>query len=82
MDQRTKSGWWAAILNFVLPGLGYLYTGRKRQFFSVGLLVSSVIAYFSPTSWRADLDAPAVLSSLLLSLIFAIDGYRDARGPS
>lgn len=82
MDQRVKNAWWAAVLNFVLPGLGYLYTGRKRQFFSVGLLVSSVIAYLSPTFWKADLDAPAVLSSFLFALIVAIDGYRDAQASS
>jgi hypothetical protein len=80
MDQPTKNAWWAAVLNFVLPGLGYLYTGRKRQFFSVGLLVSSVIAYFSPALWRADLDAAAVLSALLFSVTVAIDGHRDAQG--
>lgn len=82
MDQRVKNAWWAAVLNFVLPGLGYLYAGRKRQVFSVGVLVSSVIAYFSSTFWRADLDAPAVVSSLLFSLIVAIDGYRDAQAPT
>ncbi|MBI2247442.1 MAG: hypothetical protein HYU65_05870 [Armatimonadetes bacterium] len=41
-----------------------------------------VIAYLSPTFWKADLDAPAVVSSLLFAIIVAIDGYRDAQAPS
>ncbi|MBI2853012.1 MAG: hypothetical protein HYX84_07940 [Chloroflexi bacterium] len=51
---KRKSQWGAAVLNLLLPGLGYLYVGRKRQWFSVGLLVASVVAYLSPGLWKAE----------------------------
>ena len=76
--QGSKSQWGAAFLNFIIPGVGYLYVGTKRQIFSVGLTIASVLAYASPALWQAELDAVALVSSLVFSLIVAIDGYRDA----
>lgn len=32
----------AAILNFILPGLGYLYAGKKRKLYAVGLFILSI----------------------------------------
>lgn len=76
---KGKSLWGALILNLLFPGLGYLYVGRKRQLFSVGLLAGTVISYFSPALWKSDVDAPLMIGGLILALVFAVDAYQDAK---
>ena len=76
---KGKSLWGAAVLNFFLPGLGYLYVGRKRTLLGVGLLVSSVAGYLSPTVWsKTEIDFPILLSAAIFSTIVAVDAWKDA----
>ena len=42
MNKKQKNPWIAAILNFLFPGLGYLYGQKKRLIFSVPLTILSV----------------------------------------
>ncbi|MBC8500972.1 MAG: hypothetical protein ISS25_04515 [Nanoarchaeota archaeon] len=69
----------AAILNFIIPGLGYLYA-KKRETFGWIVLVSMIL--YTVYSY----DKPYLLyqpmfiaSSLLLSFAFAYDVYRELR---
>ena len=40
-----KNKWLAALLNFVLPGLGYFYAGTKRKEFNFILMVGMTMLY-------------------------------------
>ncbi len=75
MKKRYKYPWLAAILNFIIPGLGYLYTG-KRMIFGGGLILLSVI-YVSSTL-NADMTYLDWAVGIPLSLLFAYDGYQTA----
>ncbi len=75
MKKRYKYPWLAAILNLLLPGLGYLYAG-KRMIFGGGLIILSIIyASFTLNAEMANIDW---IIGLLLSLLFAYDGYQTA----
>ena len=74
---RPKNEWLAAVLNFVLPGLGYLYVGSKRQVFNMGLIIGSMLGLLSPALWRAESDAAAIVSGLIIAVAFAVDAFQD-----
>ena len=82
---KRKSQWLAAILNLFFPGAGYIYAG-KRVGFGVGLFVCTFFflsfAFVDPSL----VDAPAgpydafyFLIFVVISLLFAYDGYRTAQ---
>lgn len=83
-ERKHKNRFWAAFLNALLPGLGYLYVGSKREFFKVGLLVAGVAMYFvvwfespNPYPWTG-LDTAKVLIELFIAILFGIDAWLDA----
>ena len=41
--KKKKSPWLAAILNFIFPGVGYIYVG-KRKIFSYLLIIGLVLS--------------------------------------
>lgn len=70
-----KKPWLAAILNFLLPGLGYVYVG-KRSAFGIGLVLTSVLLW-----WGVGIDdMPPItwVDGLITSILLAYDGYNDA----
>ncbi len=81
-----KKSWAAAILNFLLPGLGYIYVGIKRRFYSWALFVLSI--WVAVHDWH---EITAILSGkmkitehfllfiILYPLVFAWDAYRDVK---
>lgn len=83
---QTKNPWVSAVLNFILPGLGYIYGRKKRMVFSVGLLVLSI--WVAIHDWN---EITAILSGktgitehfllfiILYPLVFAYDAFRDAK---
>jgi len=91
---EKKNPWVAAILNFVLSGLGYVYTG-KRIWFGIGLVLYSVFSFVTGMTLGTQ-DAVArivagmpnpisdttyaffTVSYLLLCALFAYDGYKTA----
>ena len=73
--KKKKNVWLAAILNLLLPGLGYIYTGRRVVFVSTIILLS--IFYVSATL-DADMTTIDWLVGIPLSLLFAYDGYKTA----
>ena len=89
-----KSPWTAAILNFFLPGLGYVYVGMGRDskttIFGIMLFVSLALAFYTGVIGAALAPPPATStppSSLayisLLTLLFpfaaAYDGFHRAK---
>ena len=75
---KGKSQWGAAFLNLIIPGVGYIYVGAKRQTLSIGMTVATVATYMSPAYWRAEFDPALIIGSLVFAAVFAIDAYRDA----
>ncbi len=71
---KLKKPWLAALLNIALPGLGYVYAG-KRNVLGIGLVVTSVFLY-----WVVELhDLPIYIwvDSFVTSLLFGYDVYKD-----
>ena len=73
-----KNPWVAAILNFFIWGLGYLYVGKKRQGFAIALVIGDLVA--STGFLMAGLGDLASAGLLIVSLAFAWDAYQDALG--
>ena len=83
---RIKSPWLAALLNFLLPGLGYWYAGKKHIVVSVGFFVLSI--WVAVHDWneitailrgRMNITEHFLLFIILYPLIFAYDAYRDVK---
>ena len=70
-----KNPWIAAVLNFLLYGLGYIYNG-KRIVFGAGLIVLGLAEYF--LFFEAFNSAAGLALILLFSLLFAYDAYNEA----
>ena len=75
MAKQLKKPWVAAVLNFILYGLGYVYVG-KRVGFGIGLLLSGIILYWGVSI--GDLPAVVWIDSIILAFLFAYDGYKTA----
>jgi len=87
-----KNPWLAAVLNFFVWGLGYLYVGKgKRAMFAIGLVVTSVLItglYYTVELPILDklsipektlLDIYYLLISGIIGLVFAWDAFKDAK---
>lgn len=79
-----KNPWIAALLNFVLPGLGYIYGGKKRKLFSWGIFILSIGVAIHDwnelvgiLSGKMGLTDHFVLFIILYPLVFAYDAYMD-----
>ena len=76
MTKEIKKPWLAAILNLLLPGLGYVYAGKRIGFgialvlWGVMLLAIMSSGQIPPIMW---------LDSLVLAILFAYDGYKTAQ---
>ncbi len=79
-----KSGAIAAVLNFIIWGLGYLYLGKKTTF-GVILVLGNVITLFSlafpPGGGSPGYDTFQALGLLVASLAFAYDASQMAKEP-
>lgn len=73
---NKKSEWGAAVLNFVLPGLGYVYVG-KRMVFGIGLILTSVLII--SMSFNLNMSGVLYLDSFLTALLLGYDAYTDAK---
>jgi len=80
---KRKSPALAAILNFILPGLGYIYSSVRGTVFPWGLFLLSI--WVAVHDWN---EITTILSGqiamtehfllfiILYPLVFAYDGYR------
>ena len=79
MNMIKRNAWLAAILNFIVPGIGYIYAG-KRLVFAWAILVSMVLlgiyAYDKPFLLK---DWLFNLTTIILSLAFAYDAYKEVK---
>jgi hypothetical protein len=73
---KQKKPWLAALLNILLPGLGYVYAG-KRTGFGIGIILTSLFLFWG-ISFQ-DLPGMVWVDSFIMSLLFAYDGYKDAQ---
>ena len=85
-----KIPWAAALLNFIVPGTGYIYVGKRFKF-GVLLVAAMALQLFGPTPEHTSgvsLDSdmlvsdPGVLvlaiAAVIMAAGFAYDGYTDA----
>jgi signal peptidase I len=79
--KNARKPWLAALLSFVLPGLGQLYNGQLNKaiwwFAAFALLcapVAAICALWLPSS----LTVPALVCALLLTLTLVFKGCRHA----
>lgn len=62
-------------MNFVLPGLGYIYVG-KRLVFGVGLALLSIIIGIYWIFF--EIPFIMIVDSLVVEFLLAYDGYKTA----
>ena len=74
--KNQKKPWVAALLNILLPGLGYVYVG-KRSGFGIGIILTAVLLYWGVTF--RDLPTVVWIDGFVMALLFAYDGYKDAQ---
>lgn len=73
-----KNPYLAAILNFVLYGLGYVYIGKKIPF-GILLIIVDLVFVYSVSVHNVVFSIPFNLAWVLLGISFAYDGYKDAK---
>ncbi len=81
-----KNRWVAAVLNFLLPGLGYIYTKKKRMIFAWSLFILSILVAIHDwneisaiVAGRMSITEHFLLFIILYPLVFAWDAYKDAK---
>ena len=72
---KRKSPILAAILNLLLPGVGYLYVGRRITF-GVLLFIGYLLAIFATLS--RDFSGLELVASAIIIVAFAIDAWSEA----
>lgn len=80
VGKTLKSPGLTAFLNVILPGLGYLYAGKRTEFGTL-LIISTIIAMVSGTGNISVKDIPiGLFLSYFVSLIaFGYDGFKIAK---
>jgi len=76
MKKNYKNPLIAMILNLLLPGLGYVYIG-KRIAFGIGLTFLGITMGF--VSIYAELPRVVFIEALAGALLFALDGWNTAK---
>ena len=82
-----KHAWLAALFNVIVPGTGYLYSG-KRIFLGVAMTIFWVLVYagifmepaMTQTTDSGPLDLYVGLAYFLLVAGFAVDVYAEVKG--
>ena len=75
---KSKSRVLAALLNFLMPGVGYLYVGR-RVGFGVVLFLGELLAWIGIAVGESNsFGMIFVFGAVLLSLAFAGDAWNEA----
>lgn len=77
--KNKKNAWVAAILNFLLPGLGYIYAAKRNQKFAWILLIGGIIGNVGALI-KYDLHPLAWLGAFLISVALAYDVFAAVNG--
>lgn len=77
-----KNPWIAAILNFLIPGLGYLYAGKKITF--ALLLILGMVCYVvwmvqNPMQDQGYTNIWMTLSTMLIMIGFGVDAFNECK---
>lgn len=86
---NTKHPWLAAVLNFAVPGAGYLYAGTRVKF-GILLIAAMILVLFGPApGYIPEVDGQTLatdpstivmgIAGLMVSIGFAYDAYIDAK---
>ncbi len=78
MKKDKKNPWVAAVLNFLLPGAGYLYVG-KREIFGGLLLISLVPAIIGEIIAPSPFNLALLFAEVIIIIAFAYDGFEMAK---
>ena len=77
-----KNKWLAAVLNLILPGVGYIYIGESRVVFGVMLLISEIASFFigflSPSADSATFSWFNLIPVVAFSVAFVVDAFLEA----
>jgi len=78
MVKEIKKPLVAAILNFVIPGLGYLYVGKRKNF-GVLLIIATILSIIltATIEWSLQ-DTLSLPGTIVAMFAFAYDGYKTA----
>lgn len=74
-----KNPWLGAVLNAILPGIVYLFVGKRNKF-GAFLILGIIFAIFSSQSDSNTTrltDAISLFSVIFIQLAFAVDGYNE-----
>lgn len=74
---RRKSRGLAALLNFLLPGVGYLYVGRRVGFAAL-LFIGYLIGMGEAFSDDGTISGFEAVASIIIGIAFAVDGWGEA----
>jgi hypothetical protein len=81
-DVKKKNPFAAAMLNFFLNGLGYVYNGNRVLFGTLLIfceLGMLAIYYNDFLKFSAGIIFKPFYVMVLMSVAFAVDGYNEAR---
>ena len=79
MVKEIKKPWLAALLNFVIWGLGYLYVGKRKNF-GIMLVIGAILVLVLTATLELSLaDILSLPGSVIISFAFAYDGYKTAQ---
>ncbi|HXH27120.1 MAG TPA: hypothetical protein VNG90_04435 [Candidatus Acidoferrum sp.] len=76
-----KNKWLAAVLNLILPGVGYIYIGESRVVFGVMLLISEIASFFIgffSSSDAATFSWLDLVPAVAFSATFVVDAFLEA----
>jgi 4-amino-4-deoxy-L-arabinose transferase-like glycosyltransferase len=72
-----KNPWVAAILNFLLPGIGFIYCGTT-PFIIGGAILFIISIWATVTSYKSMFEASTLILSFLPAIFWAALGYVAA----
>ncbi|MFH1770787.1 MAG: hypothetical protein ABH828_04485 [archaeon] len=76
---KKKNPTLAAFLNFIIPGLGYIYANKRLQFGWLVLLSMVLYTLYSYDKPQLLSEGMLTLSFVVLSFAFAFDVYRELK---
>jgi len=79
---KKKKPWLAATLNILISGLGYIYTGKRKIFGSLLILMEIdqyIWIFMNPSILNLAKSFWSISVNLLFILAVSIDGYNTAK---
>ena len=79
---KNRNIFLAVFFNFFVPGLGYIYLGKKKIFASmliVIIILAAIDRYFLNVIAAKSYSWLGIVISLLFSFAFAFDAYCEAK---